>query len=165
MVRCLGGGIRSNLVWVMLCQFLLSVGPVRVRTSLYKCTVQCTAVQTTQYRVVCSTAAIADSDVRREAVRAGREWSSLQSSKFETHSAVSQHKNCSSETRLVDTEGEGEAPVSSEQTPPGPERGEQQVTEVSAFHTDTLQYLYTRSACKINGVLFAKIQIPTLQLF
>ena len=66
MVRCLGGGIRSNLVWVMLCQFLLSVGPVRVRTSLYKCTVQCTLVQRTQYRAVCSTAAIADSDVRRE---------------------------------------------------------------------------------------------------
>ena len=57
----------------LLCQFLLSVGPVRVRTSLYKCTVQCTLVQRTQYRAVCSTAAIADSDVRgvrREAVRA-----------------------------------------------------------------------------------------------
>ena len=154
MVWCLCGGIRSNLVWVMLCQFLLSVGPVRVRTSLYKCAVQCTAVQTTQYRVVCSTAAIADSDVRRSGP--GREWSSLQSSKFETHSAVSQHKNCSSETRLWDTEGEGEAPVCSEQTPPAPEGSNKWQRWVPSILT--LYNIYTHAQ-------LAKLMVYSLQKY
>ena len=99
----LAGVFDQILFWVKLCQFLLSVGPVRVRTSLYKCTVQCTAVENTVQSGLqhCSHSRLGREawDVRRSGP--GREWSSLQSSKFETHSAVSQHKNCTKTPKSI----------------------------------------------------------------
>ena len=113
-----------------------------VRTGLYKCTVLCTAVENT---VQSGLQHCSHSRLGREAVRdcpGVKQFTKQQV--WDTHSAVSsQHKNCSSKSRLRDTERE--ATVSSEQTQATRTReDQQQVIKVSAFIL-TVYYIYTNT--------------------
>ena len=152
--------ILFGLCCVSFCSVLARSALGRVCTSV-QCSVQ---LYRTQYRVVCSTVHCSHSRLGREAVRA---WPGVkQFTKQQVWDSLgrqsAQKLQQWDETLRHGGRGRGSSEQWADNTRT---RGEQQVTEVSAFHTDTLQYLYTRSACKINGVLSAKIQIPTLQLF
>ena len=154
MVWCLCGGIRSNLVWVMLCQFLLSVGPVRVRTSLYKCTVQCTAVENT---VQSGLQHCSHSRLGREAVRA---WPGVkQFTKQQVWDSLGRQSAQKLQQWDSETRREAQWAVSTTRHTRHNQREQQQVTQVS-LHVDTLQYynIYTNAQ-------LAKLMVYSLQKY